>query len=403
MTNGFKIEVPITVKGGKEGEKVGKQIGTKIAEQIKQSFKSIGFGKGKAGGVSRHLGIGTGAGIGAGMAKFISKATIWLAVIGVALVGIVSILKKSSPYLKGILSIFGRAFMIFFRPFGDFLATMLRPLAVWLLKMATKWLKFTRSPLGQATGAEALVMGAGKLKEWLWGDETRKVNDWLWTKIEGIWDYDGKLGEWLWGKIEDTWDYSDSLGKWLWDNYISTWDYGESLGKWLWDNYISTWDYGKRSLGVWLWDNYLSTWDYDESLGTWLWKQLKTVWDWGTKNYSLGDWLWSKLKTIWDWGTKNYSLGDWLWDRIRSIGSKSNCEADGTCAIGSPFIPADGLYKLHRGEQVLRKSQAGGQSVIFKPTFQITSTGIQQDIDMDAIVRRAGRMTEMELKKRGIL
>ena len=39
----FKVEVPITIKGGREGDKVGKQIGDKIANALNKSLKSVGL------------------------------------------------------------------------------------------------------------------------------------------------------------------------------------------------------------------------------------------------------------------------------------------------------------------------------------------------------------------------
>ena len=41
----FKVEVPITLKGGNEGNKVGTQIGEKIAAQLNKSLKQLELGK----------------------------------------------------------------------------------------------------------------------------------------------------------------------------------------------------------------------------------------------------------------------------------------------------------------------------------------------------------------------
>ena len=64
----FKVEVPITLKGGREGDKVGKQIGEKIANALNKSLKSVGFGGTKSSASpSGNLG-----GLG-GMSKGLSK------------------------------------------------------------------------------------------------------------------------------------------------------------------------------------------------------------------------------------------------------------------------------------------------------------------------------------------
>jgi len=129
MPEGFEIKVPITLKGGREGEKVGKQIGSKIAEQIQKAFRSIGVGKISPGGDGTISGVG---GVTKGLKGVATKLGV-IAALGAVAIGL---LRKSSPYLKGVLDIFGRAFTIFFRPFGDFLAALLRPLAILLMKLA---------------------------------------------------------------------------------------------------------------------------------------------------------------------------------------------------------------------------------------------------------------------------
>jgi hypothetical protein len=75
----------------------------------------------------------------------------------------------------------------------------------------------------------------------------------------------------------------------------------------------------------------------------------------------------------------------------------------GSGQVGIPNVPREGLYYLHQGEQVVPKTRVGtGSSMIFRPTVNINSN-VSKDIDADAIARRIGRMTEMELKQRGII
>ena len=120
----------------------------------------------------------------------------------------------------------------------------------------------------------------------------------------------------------------------------------------------------------------------------------------------MGMWLWNAITgALGNISDSLKGIGSWIWSKITgavgSIGGKL-FRGKGEGQVGIPFVPGDGLYKLHRGEQVIPRGQTSNKSMIFKPTFQITGN-VSQDIDMDAIVRRAGRMTEMELKKRGIL
>ena len=400
MVEGYEIKVPITLKGGREGDRVGTQIGRQISDQIKNSMKSIGIGKAKAGGTGGE--VGAMAGLSKGLGGVVAK----LGAIGIAAAGILAVLKKSSPYLAGVLSLFGRAFMIFFRPFGDFLASILRPLGVMLMRLAVKWLKLTRSPTGEKVkdfvggivkdplGSVTGLPGLGKLKNWF-----NTLKDLDLEKIKGY-------GKWLWEELKSVWNYVEDFGIWLWEKMKSIWNYVEDFGTWLWDKLKSVWSWS-WDLGQWLWEkitNALSNiWDWLVWVGQWIWKKitepLSNVWDWLSH---FGSWLWNTLtnplRNIGDWIS---GFGSWLWNRM--TGAWNNMRGwFGGYSVGTPFVPETGLYQLHRGEQVITRNNTNKNSVVLRPTFQITG-GVSQDIDMDSIVRRASRITEMELKKRGIL
>lgn len=369
----FEIKVPITLKGGKEGEKVGKQIGNKIAEQIKSAYKSIGIGGGKT---------KTGGEVGAisGLSKGLGKVALKLGAIVAVATGILSILKKSSPYLRGILSLFGRAFSMFFRPFGDFLASLLRPLAVLLLRLAVKWLQFTRSPTGEKIGEKVKDIIKDPLGVGL-------------PDVKGIFDFIKNIdlsklkdfGPWLWGKLTSIWNYAGDFGNWILEKLKSTWNYVFDFGLWL----------GETIKTIWNW-----TFDF----GSWLWEKLTSIWNW---SWDFGGWVKEKLMSIFDSLNpfKEKSSISSFFPTIGLSGGLNKLISNlikGEAQVGNPFVQSDGLYKLHRGEQVISRGKTSNNSVVFRPTFQITGN-ISQDIDMDAIVRRASRVTEMELKKRGIL
>ncbi len=234
----MKIEVPISIKGGREGDKVGKQIGNQIAKALNKSLKSVGFGgtKSSAGG-----GVSQAAGLFSAMSKGISGVAVKLGVVGVTLGATLGILKKSSGYLRGVLSMFERSFMIFFRPFGDFLATLLRPLAIILMKAAVGWLKWTRE---SATG-KALFGG---------GEDTtgsKAVKTGLKSVLPGGFAFGGILGSIRSAILEVDWG---SFGTWLFEKAKSMWDSTWSFSSWLWDKITSIWDWGERNLGLWLWN-----------------------------------------------------------------------------------------------------------------------------------------------------
>lgn len=52
---------------------------------------------------------------------------------------VLSFLSKHSPALKQQLVVIGKAFSVMIRPIGDIMARFLRPMAVWVMKVAQKW------------------------------------------------------------------------------------------------------------------------------------------------------------------------------------------------------------------------------------------------------------------------
>jgi len=109
-----------------------KQLKSDLNKFMKEKFK-IGIEGDKKGGMLAKLGLGK------------------LALISGGVLALVGIMKKmnrklleSSPYLKGVFSMFKRASIHFFRPFGDFLATLLKPLAILLLRASARWLQLAK-------------------------------------------------------------------------------------------------------------------------------------------------------------------------------------------------------------------------------------------------------------------
>lgn len=335
MPEKFEVEVPISVKGigeGKVGEKVAKEIAV-----LSKGLKGV-------------------------ITKF--------GVIGAAIAAAVGLLSKASPYLKGILDIFGRAFMIFFRPFGDFLATLLRPLAILMMKMAVAFLKWTRPITGAVREAVAEV------------PQITPTGELLPDIAIGVANWALKLGA--------------ALGAVIYEIGKGAFELGMKIGQWLYDKVIlPAADYlSAKILGIWNWV---------KNFPDWLWGKITSIWTW---TFDFGAWIWEKITGIWDW---TYDFAGWIWKQVTSIfrtgpfGVIGKLLGIGKGQVGIPSVPREGLYHLHKGEEVVPRTKAGqGRSVIFKPTFQITGN-VTQDIDMDSIVRRASRMTEMELKQRGVI
>jgi hypothetical protein len=383
MAEDFKVEVPISIKGGREGEKVGKQIGNKIAESLKKSLKSVGFGGSKS---SATSGASQAAGLLGGMTKGLAGVAVKIGIVGVTLAATLGILKKSSGYLRGVLSIFERSFMIFFRPFGDFLATLLRPLAIMLMKVAVGWLKWTReSSTGKALfGGGEDTAASGAIKTGLKGSTTG------FTGILGS-TISSALAKVDWG----------SVGTWLWEKIITIWDWTNDVNSWLWEKITSIWDWTYDYAG-WIWGVITSVWNYDEDYGEWLWGKITSIWNW---TFDFSSWLWGKVTSIWDW---SWNLGSWLWrkitDALSDVGSYFGFGNSKGYATGTAFVPETGLAMLHRGESVIPRVQNNNNSassIILKPTIQIMGGG--SNFDADEAARRFTSLTMMELKSRGII
>ena len=406
----FEIAVPITVKGGREGDKIGKQIGEKIANALNKSLKSVGFGKTQ----SSASPSGGGSGF-LGMSKGLSKVATKLTVVAGLVAVTIGILKKSSAYLSGVLSIFGRAFLMFFRPFGDFLATLLRPLAIMLMKAAVSWLKFTRTTTGKAvvggmTGAAigaaagSVIPGVGTAVGAIVGGAIGIINalfpgfltemakfslaGWLWDKIKGIWTGEIDFTGWLWGKIQSMWTGIIDFTAWLWGKIQSMWTGTIDLSGWIWGKIQSMWT------GTW---NAL----------TWFKDRVKSLWGGGSGRSggsSSGGGGGSYYTPVSggangsSGGGTNYPAGF-----IGPIRPGDTRGGIGGYQTGSKFVGETGLAMLHRGESVIPRVQnsSNSQSVILKPTININ--GGNQNMDIDEIARRFSSMTMMELKSRGVI
>ncbi len=343
MAEGFNIEVPITIKSGREGEKIGTQIGEKIAAQLKKTFKSINIGGPKAGGDS--------AGV-LGIAKGLKGVATKLGIVGVAIAATVGLLAKASPYLKGILSIFGRAFMIFFRPFGDFLAVLLRPMAILLMKMAVAFLRWFKSPtpsLEEPTGvAEVLTGGKSSVAGVLTGETGVIAKTVLPAIAEGIM-----------GGFQEQKKRIESR------TIIGT----------LFPNIISGGTSRERTSGGGSGVSEVSP------VAAIIPKVVAGV---------LGGFQEQKERI------QSLTL-------IGTIGKFLGSLFKGKGQVGISNVPSDGLYNLHKGEEVVPRTKVGqGKSVILNQNLNFSGP-ISSDIDIDSIARRASSITEMELKRRGII
>lgn len=142
---GMKVALELVLKNAKE-----------IQKKVQDSMKNIpaGISEGAFGGGGGDTGAGGGFG------KLLGKTAL-IAGTGLLILGaakkMLGALSASSPILKGTLDILKRSMMIFFRPFGDFLASLLKPLAIVLMKAAVAWLQFWRKDRPKLDAGESAL------------------------------------------------------------------------------------------------------------------------------------------------------------------------------------------------------------------------------------------------------
>jgi hypothetical protein len=227
---------------------------------------------------------------------------------------------------------------------------------------------------------------------WL-GENLPKIGEWLGQKLgEGlrkIAEYIMNFGGWLWNKITSVakaaLETLTGIGKWFWNtitNFVKD-PLGTlaGFGKWLWDVIIGALTHVTTALS---------------GFGTWIYDVLKAALKHVASSLSgFGSWLYSTIKNA-----------------IKGIGGGIAGFAGGVISgilgghqSGTNFIPETGMYMLHRGESVVPSTRTGNTSrtIILRPTFNIRADRINNDIDADALMRRAGRQVEIDLRRRGLV
>lgn len=522
---GMEVSLGLSVANLKEIQKDVKDglkdIPADITSTIKtEETKEAIAGAKETGGFIKSLRAGIfGGDADSGMGQMTGQlALIGGAVMGIqSLVGsILNVMKSASPYLKGIFDYFGRAFLVFFRPFGDALATMLKPMALWMMKLAVRFLVWSKkSPTGEyvtragagaiagavggaaagatigalggpiGAGAGALIgAGIGALYgiftaiDWDVLDAAVSMfTNWI---IDGLgWFAENpseaikEIGEKikssvtsfknsvtsLWSAIGD--EFSNFASD-TYDEMISALknidDKLSLFGGWVYDELTGGLD-GLRTdiedFPSWIWNEItggLATLKSEiEKFPSWFWNELTTAlgnvagfliffggWLWNEITSALGnikDWLswvanwlyqeiigsmdnigtWLSIVASWIYytiigaldniGTWLSGIGEWILNKIKdSFGFGGGDEGH---QRGLNYVPETGPYLLHKGEQVVgqARSSGGGQgstSVVLKSTINMTGN-ISSDIDLDAASRRASRMTELEMRKRGLI
>ena len=394
-----------------------------VTKQIEQSFAKVdvGLSGGKSGGSA-----GSGAG---GIASSGLKGAAMLGGVLIAvnetvkyLKKIWSSLKESSPYLRGILTLFSRSMSYFFKPYGDFLAGLLKPLAILMMKMAVSWMKFTRTPAGKKVVEASTAVATGGLGVMVF--QTKTIKDIFKKGVEIAEEIDwGNLWEKTKLTFGSMWDTLKGFGTWLWEgiktNLSDGWDLLKDLGSWLWGKLEDLWD---GTVGAFL------------SVNDWIADKLEGIFGTGFGGFdSISAWAYNKISSLWKGSSSagGSSAGGSggiianLASKVSSIfnqtssaggssrGSNSGVNTDWLPGYatkftghqtGLNFVPNTGYYKLHRGEKVTNAAQAGkgeGKSITINNTFNMSGGGSRSG-DMERNAVRSSRIIELELRGRGL-
>lgn len=343
--------------------------------------------------------------------------------------GIWQNLVKSSPYLQGILKVFGRAFSLFFRPFGDFLATLLRPLAIMLLKLAMKWLQFTRTPAGETTVHGATGAGAGALTGAavggvlglpggpagvalgagagaLVGAMIGGIVGWLTDALQGVKNIWTIATAWLDELLKVFGINMDSVRV-----AVVTFIY-ETVPNFFTKTLPEIFNKGVqgiKNIGTWIWTSLVSiftkAWESLKTFGTWLWDGItgafSSAWD---KIKGFGTWLWDGITGALDsaWETLK-GLGKVIWNAIIGVINQIPGVNIPSAQIGLNHVPKTGLYKLHEGEQVVtapRAKNSEKSKVNISNVFNLSGSN-NTPYDIQSVITRSTRLAELELRARG--
>ena len=310
---------------------------------------------------------------------------------------------KSSPALQGTLMLFQKAMLLFFKPFGDFLSSLLRPLAIWLLKASIAWIKFTKDfgktfdEVMKPVVDELVNLGTiftdtvakdiKDLQDFFSGELSlpELIMELIKNRIEGMIE----IGTWLWKNlIEPAIVGSIAIGEWLGEN-IPKWikgvfDFAEwirssiatfiedntfDFGYWIGEQ-IGNFVVGVFDIGEWLLEFITSIITGEFDIGAWLLQHIK---DFIKGIFQFGQWLLDNILSffsgLFDFGqwlldniggfiTGVFNLGTWLSDNISSFisGVTRGYQETVEKQVGGP-IAEEGNYYLHRGEKVVSATQ----------------------------------------------
>ena len=330
---------------------------------------------------------------------------------------IAGILAKASPMFSQQMVIINKSLQLFLRPIGDIMAKFLRPMAIWLIKVAMKWNQLFGGNQGDNKGPGAKDDAKDQAQKALDlvnanPNSTQAEKDSAQNNLDQYNKVDtGALSSGAESLSKSFTDAYNSMSIWgaalpvfkqtsdnFWKDIIpaslvTLWDSMKESAKGLWDALKALWDVLKPILEP--------LWELTKALGgsalflvvlaltgafkvlTFLFLGLKTVfelievvvilmWDalkglWQIVK-DVGAWigdtfgpvftaLWDGMKSLWTW-IKDVFVNVWdsLWTKLKNIWDKI-IHLGGLIPSGTKAVggpvQSTGLYTLHAGERVM--------------------------------------------------
>ena len=340
---------------------------------------------------------------------------------------IAGILSKSSPAFGQQLIIMNKSIKLFLRPIGDIMAKYMRPMAVWMIKFATKWYQLFGTG-GAKKGSpqyiedeikqleverESAVINrdfgkAKNIQEKIEKKQAELPAPKVVSKLEQS-EKDFWKGVWKILTLSED-EIIDNIGSFfkkikdydIWNEFVvPNWEGMLDWNEKLWDDYIIPGWIGMLKWNEKLWDDYVVP--FGKGIGEW----AKSIWD---------DYITEGWKDVVNWSQKiwdDYIVKGWenaknwasdIWDLI--VKNIKSLWGGGDKAVGGP-INETGLYKLHAGERVITAGDTArttsgvnaGTTISMSNNFNINAN-INSDIDIQNLADRLADLQETELRRR---
>jgi hypothetical protein len=401
-----------------------------LAKSVEDRMKKIAIAMPSLGGAAEKFAGGMRAGIFGGAApggaaggfgKMLGTMTLMLGAMQVITTGVKKIantLSEISPALAGTFDIMKRSFYIMVRPFADFMATMLRPLVVWMLKFAIEFLKFIGtlksgksitpgeaatgivggavaggvlgSPFGPAGIAVGAALGAIPTSLWvIYNNINNMVEPWktLTATIVGI---------------------ITGVGVEFGLLVVAGATLAEALG-------LITGPIGWAAAAIGIAVVLLIThWDEVVAFVKGMAATLKVAWDNAMTLINSGiSWVSDELSKVW---TGIIDTLTSIWTKVKdaylavsnalsNVGSAIMDAARKIPVIGKyipakqfgGMIPETGPYLMHAGEKVIPRNEASRGAPNF--TITINNPSVRSDNDIDKLISEISRRMQIEMRR----